>query len=51
MVKTKTNNARMKPPNLTRLFLRLAYHALRTFFAFVLIAALVVLPPFLAAIR
>lgn len=40
----------MKPP-LPHLFLRLAYQALRALFAFLLLAALVVLPPFLAAIR
>lgn len=41
----------MKTPPLPRLFLSLAYQALRALFAFVLISALVVLPPFLAAIR
>ena len=41
----------MKPPPLSRLFLRLAYRIARALFAFVLIAALVILPPFLAAIR
>jgi len=40
----------MKPP-LTRLFLRLAYQIARAVFAFVLISALVALPPFLFAIR
>ena len=40
----------MKPPP-PRLFLRLAYHVLRAIFAFLLIAALVAIPPFLAAIR
>ena len=41
----------MKTPPLPRLFLRLAYRIARSLFAFVLIAALVVLPPFLFAIR
>ena len=41
----------MKTPPIPRLFLLLAYQALRALFAFVLIAALVLLPPFLAAIR
>lgn len=50
MAKTKTNNHPMKPP-LPRPFLSLAYQALRAIFAFVLIAAIIVIPPFLAAIR
>lgn len=41
----------MKSPPLPRLFLRLAYHIARALFAVLLIAALVVLPPFLFAIR
>lgn len=41
----------MKPPPLPHLFLRLAYQALRAIFAFVLISSLVVIPPFLFAIR
>lgn len=41
----------MKPPPLPRLFFRLAYRITRALFAFLLISALVVLPPFLAAIR
>lgn len=49
--KTKTNNSPMKPPPLPRLFLSLAYHFARALFAFLLIAALVILPPFLFAIR
>lgn len=51
MAKTKTNNSPMKSPPLSLLFFRLAYQALRAICAFLLIAALVVLPPFLAAIR
>lgn len=51
MAKTKTNNHPMKPTPLPRLFLSLAYHTLRALFAFLLIAALVAIPPFLAAIR
>lgn len=41
----------MKPPPLPRLFLSLAYQLARALFAFLLISALVVIPPFLAAIR
>lgn len=40
-----------KPPPLPHLFLRLAYHIARALFAFLLISALVILPPFLFAIR
>lgn len=40
----------MKPP-IPRPFLRLTYQIARALFAFVLIAALIVLPPFLFAIR
>ena len=41
----------MKTPPLFSLFLRLAYQALRAIFAFLLIASLIVLPPFLSAIH
>lgn len=41
----------MNHPPLPHLFLRLAYHIARALFAFVLISALIILPPFLAAIR
>lgn len=51
MAMTTTNKLSMKTPPLYRLFLSLAYHIARALFAFLLIAALIVLPPFLAAIR
>ena len=41
----------MKSPPLSLLFFRLAYRITRALCAFLLISALVVIPPFLAAIR
>lgn len=38
-------------PSIPRLFLHLAYHLARAIFALLLIAALVIIPPFLLAIR
>lgn len=40
----------MKSPPLPRLFLRLAYRIARAICAFLLISALIILPPFLFAI-